>query len=184
MRGDRTARTAFILLSTALLAGGATACTDAFAPELHAEGPVPGVLQLDHYTGAVPAVLSGASSPVVRWSSTREGVVVPPQAIVAPDTVDAGVPFEVTTYTIGESGCWSAGHQEVQVGSGVVELRPFDVHSGNDICTLILLLLPHRSELVIPEAGEWVLRVNGRRARFGQLSSFVPVSAERTIVVR
>jgi hypothetical protein len=183
MRVKHTARTPFILLGTALLAG-TTACTDALSPDVYGEGPVPGVLQLDHYSGPVPVVLNGASSPLVRWSSTRDGVVVPPQAIEAPDTVDAGVAFEVTTFTIGETGCWSAGHQDVQIGSGVVELRPYDVHSGNDICTLILLLLPHRSELVIPEAGEWVLRVIGRRARFGQLSSFVPVSAERTIVVR
>jgi hypothetical protein len=169
-------RTAFIL---GVLA---TACAESNTEPL-AAGPRPGVLQLERYEGAITNV-GGGSDLAVRWTVDPEGVVAPPRVIVVPDTVDSAVPFDVTVFTIGESGCWSAAGQEVTLSGRLVEIRPYDTHSGAEICTLVLGYLRHGAILRLDERGEWVIRVHGRRKRHGDEGWEAPVSVEKTVIVR
>jgi hypothetical protein len=106
------------------------------------------------------------------------------EVLVAPDTVEAGEAFQVTTYTVGPSGCWRSDGQTVSTNERIVVLRPHDSHSGSEICTDALFFLAHGSTLVLTEAGEWTLRVDGRRLRLTEPMWEEPVSATRTIIVR
>jgi hypothetical protein len=170
-------------LRTAFILGVfATACAESNTAPSDV-GPRPGVLQLEHYNGVVTNV-EGTADLAVRWTLDPVNVVAPPRVIVVPDTVDAGAAFDVTVFTIGESGCWSAAGQEVTVSGRLVEMRPYDVHSGAEICTLVLGYLRHGAVLRLEERGEWVIRVHGRRARHGDDSWEAPVSVEKTVVVR
>ena len=145
------------------------------------------VLQLEGFSGAAVAPERDTT---VKWTVTpREDDVV--AALIAPDTVGVGQPFEVTVRTIGQGGCWSAAGEEVVVkpsggGSlaGTVEITPLDVHSGEEVCTRILAFLPHTRTLTLPSVGRWVIRVNGVRTRYGTEEVVTPVAAEKTIVVR
>jgi hypothetical protein len=169
------------LLTGVLLAGMMAACSEVNDPG--ASRVSAGVLQL----AGAPAPLSGEAgdnSDVIWTITPGDGIIVPYQVLTVPDTVPAGEPFRVTVQTIGEGGCWSAHSQEVSVSGRTVELRPYDVHSGADACTMILLHLKHESELVLQEPGEWILRVSGRRLMVGGSEPEVGVSAEKRIVVR
>jgi hypothetical protein len=169
-------RTAFIMgVVAAACAESNTAPSDA--------GPRPGILQLEQYQGAVTQ-FEGVVDLGIRWTVDPENVVAPPRVIVTPDTVEAGAAFDVTVFTIGQSGCWSAAGQEVTLSGRVVEIRPYDVHSGAEICTLVLGYLRHGAIVRLEERGEWVIRVHGRRARHGDDTWEAPVSVEKTVVVR
>jgi len=174
----RSTRT--VLVSVAIVA----ACADqTTAPDLAARQP--GILQLEGYTGAIAQ--EGPIQPVgspVRWSGASQDAITPPAVIDGPAVVDAGVPFELTAYTIGESGCWSADGLDVQISDRTVTIMPYDALSGAEVCTLILRYLPHRTTLQLDERGEWVIRVRGRRARHGDPYWHMPVSAEVTVTVR
>jgi hypothetical protein len=169
-------RTAFIMVVLA------AACAES-STEAEFAGPRPGILQLESYVGAVTQLDQGVDG-AVRWTPDPENVVAPPRVIIVPDTVQAGSAFDVTVYTIGESGCWTAAGQEVSVTGRVVEIRPYDTHSGADICTQVLGFLRHGAVLRLEEAGEWVIRVRGRRVRHGDPVWEAPVSVEKTVIVR
>ena len=154
-------------------------CSDSTAPR--AGAPQPGVLQLAAYAG--PETMIG--DPTVAWSvEPGVGVLVPGRVLIAPDTVDAGVAFDVTVTTIGVNGCWRAGGQTVAVAGGVVDLLPTDVHSGADVCTEMVGFLAHTSPVTIDAPGEWTLRVSGRRMRHGDAVWQEPVTVERGVYVR
>jgi hypothetical protein len=121
------------------------------------------------------------------WCGTsRYGSVdyTAPVVLQAPDTVDAGQAFEVRTNTVGPNGCWRSDGQTVGKVGRVVVLRPYDSHSGSEVCTEALVYLSHSSTLVLDEPGEWTLRVNGRRLRMGDEVWSEPIWAARSIVVR
>jgi hypothetical protein len=101
---------------------------------------------------------------------------------VPADGVEAGTPFEITTYTVG-GGCTVADGQEVQISANVVELKPYDRELG-EICTMQLVFVPHTSTLTLDTPGEWVVRVTGRKVRYQDTSWELPISAETTITVR
>ncbi len=149
-------------------------------------GPVPGleelgVLQVVEYGG--PLLVGVDES--VYWSVPPDtGVLVPPRVLVAPDSVTAGVPFDVQVTTIGMSGCWSAAGLWPRPVQGGLDLIPTDVHSGANFCTEMALYLEHDARITIATPGEYTLRVKGRRLRQGDAAWEEPVSAERTIVVR
>ncbi len=163
-----------------LVAGLAPAgCNDTAAPMAAVEQA--GVLQLIGYDGPRTVIVDET----VEWSVTPdEDVLAPAPVIMVPDSVDAGAPFEIAVTTIGLSGCWRAEHQRVRVRSGVVEMTPRDVHSGAEVCTGVVLYLTHVSTVTLDEPGDWIIRVEGRRMRYGDHVWEEPVSAQKTIVVR
>ncbi len=172
-----------LALSVGVLAG----CGDASGPS--AGRRQLGILQLEGYKTAVSLSESAllSESPVnrgVRWDREPSDDDLVPEVLVAPDTVAVGESFDVTVHTIGPNGCWRPDGQEARESAGMVELTPYDAHSGARACTEQLGYLPHTSTLTLDSAGDWVIRVSGRRARHGDSSWEVPVTAEKTIVVR
>jgi hypothetical protein len=169
------------MLSLALPAVLLAACAGEIA------GPggrrAPGVLLVSGWSGTVP--LKAGSGESLEWNLPRESSdFTAPAVLVAPDTVEAGEPFEVTTNTIGMNGCWrSDGQTTARLGRTAI-VKPYDSHSGSEVCTEILLYLAHSSTLVLEEPGEWTLRVDGRRLRVGDDAWEEPISAKRTIIVR
>ena len=143
-----------------------------------------GILQIE---GLLPAatlqadpVLDGS----IRWDVPPEnGFAFPPEVLEAPDTVAVGQTFGVTVRTIGPNGCWSADGLDGTTSGRVVELTPWDLNSGADICTMIYGYLDHSTTLTLDEPGEWTLRARGRRVRGGGESDG-SVTAERTVFVR
>lgn len=143
----------------------------------------PGVLLITGWTGTVPTYLSNGEG--VQWNRpTGPEDFSAPEVITAPDTVDAGVAFEVATHTVGPSGCWRSDGQSVTIFGRTVLLRPYDSHSGSEVCTGALVFPVHRSTVQLYETGEWTLRVEGRRLRMGDDAWDEPISAQRSIVVR
>ena len=107
------------------------------------------------------------------------------EPLVAPDTVAAGVPFEITVTTDG-GGCHvRADGVEVDAGGEAVELRPYDIVrvpvSDRAACTAILLHFPRTATVVLAEPGRRLLRVVGGR---GPTPESDPVVVERVVVVR
>jgi hypothetical protein len=144
-----------------------------------------GILQIDDTAAAASlSVAPGAVDGEVRWDVPPEdGIAFPPDVLEAPDTVAVGQTFGVTVRTIGPNGCWSADGLDVTTSGRVVELTPWDLNSGADVCTMIYGYLDHSTTLTLDEPGEWTLRARGRRVR-GDGESDGSVTAERTVVVR
>ncbi len=167
-------RLKWIYAAAALLAG----CS---SPVDYVAGPQQaGVLQLLNY-GSTNLESSGG----ISWSRNPEITdLIAPQPILAPDTVLAGNPFDVVVSTIGLDGCWRAGGETREVGDGVVEIAPYDVHSGASICTEIIQYLYHHVVLELPQPGVWVIRVKGRRVRADNTTWHEPVVAEKLVVAR
>ena len=168
-----------------LAAGLAVTLLGGCAADVAGPGGVrqPGVLLISGWTGNVPVNFADGND--LEWNRTRySGDFTAPDVLVAPDTVDAGKPFAVTTQTVGSNGCWRSDGQTVATLGRVVVLRPYDSHSGSEVCTEALSFLPHSSTLVLDQPGDWTLRVAGRRLRIGDQVWDEPISAERPIFVR
>jgi hypothetical protein len=127
---------------------------------------------------------AGLPQPGVLQLAQNNEVLVPPQVLIAPDTVNAGEAFDVITTTIGMNGCWSASGQSWRTLDHVIEITPHDVYSGAGVCTEILLYLRHTSAVTIEEPGEWLLRVQGRRVRPDRVAFEEAVVVEKSVVVR
>jgi hypothetical protein len=177
---NRVIHRAGSLLALAVLAA---ACADPAEPP--AQDRTLGILQMEDASGMLGVQDPSARDTTIRWTDPPgESVLVPPEVLAVPAEVQAGQPFTVEVMTIGAGGCWSAESQDVQISNRTVELTPYDVHSGHSACTMILLSLSHESTVQLDEAGEWTIRVSGRRARHGDQTWETPVSAEKVIVVR
>jgi hypothetical protein len=156
------------------------ACSDSTGPE--GEGRILGILQIE------PEVVPYAATEVVvegpiRWSVPPESYwTFPPEVIEAPRTAAVGEPFDVIAYTVGPNGCWSAAGLDVAESGRLIDLTPWDRHSGAEACTMIFGYLGHPTTLTLGEVGEWTIRVQGRRVR-GDGSLDDSVTAERTVLV-
>lgn len=169
------------LAGAALSVGLLGACAGEVAGPAGARQP--GVLLISGWSGTVPVNADNGGG--VTWNRPTESAdYSAPQVLVAPDTVLAGVAFEVTTHTVGPNGCWRPDGQTAASYGRRVVLKPYDAHSGSEVCTLALTFLAHSTTLVLEDAGEWTLRVDGRRLRMGDDVWEEPISAERTIIVR
>ncbi|HEX8275090.1 MAG TPA: hypothetical protein VF615_20825 [Longimicrobiaceae bacterium] len=107
----------------------------------------------------------------------------PPVALAAPDTVRAGVDFQVTATTLG-GGCERAGETEAQVGGGVAVVTPYDYTELGVDCPDILRHLHHAATLRFPAPGKAVVRVQGRRVGPDTPGEGVAHTVEKRIVVR
>jgi hypothetical protein len=113
-----------------------------------------------------------------------------PPVLVAPDTVQAGVPFDAVVTTIGASGCWSAGGARVSASAALAVITPYDIaprHHANGeplFCTAALVRLPRTVQLTFGQRGEATIRVEGRVVHDGDVARSVPGSIERRVIVR
>lgn len=109
-------------------------------------------------------------------------------ALTAPDTVVAGRPFTVTSYTAG-GGCFRPGDTEVTVAGSEAEVRPFDLFHDpgpHGACTADLAYYPHTATVSLPREGVATLRAVGTAGRpgFGPPTDQTPrVTVERSVVV-
>lgn len=81
-----------------------------------------------------------------------------------PETATAGVPIEITIWTM-ETGCYRIGETEVVVTGRIAEVTPFDyVTTGASGCTDHLAFFEHKATVVFQEPGtaEIVLRYSTR----------------------
>ncbi|MEX1258324.1 MAG: hypothetical protein WEG36_11965 [Gemmatimonadota bacterium] len=168
-------------LVVALLA----ACSDSTGPD--GTGRTLGILQLEATVAATSGTPAGEAEAggedPIRWSiPPRDFSRFPPEVIAAPRTAIVGERFEVTAYTVGPNGCWSADGMDVSESGRVIEITPWDRHSGGEACTMIFGYLGHPTTLTLDEVGEWTLRMRGRRVR-GDGSLDDSVTADRTVLV-
>ncbi len=163
-----------------LALGALVACGDSTGPDGALR--IKGILQLE---GSPSLAAAGAPAhDPIRWNvSPGSGVVVPPEAIAAPDTVVLDRPFDVTAWTIGPNGCWSADGVDVERSGRVITLTPWDRHTGAGVCTQIFGYLPHATTQTLDQLGDWTLRARGRKVR-GSVNVHDGIVAERTVHVR
>jgi hypothetical protein len=107
----------------------------------------------------------------------------PPDVLVVPDTVRAGVDFQVAATTLG-GGCERAGETEVDVRGGLATVTPYDYTARAAACTDILRFLPHTATLRFASPGEAVVRLQGRRVGPDTPRDGVSVTVEKRVVVR
>lgn len=102
-----------------------------------------------------------------------------------PDTARVGKSFTATVRTVGRNGCWSSAGEDVSVDGLTATIVPFDStgQRENVACTMALTSLLHEVELSFGEAGEAVVRVQGRRVIGREGSESEPMSLESTVTV-
>lgn len=101
--------------------------------------------------------------------------------VVAPTTVTAGQPFQVTITTLGYDGCWRADGEEVTRNATQAVIRPYDKVQG-DVCTAALREISHVVELRFDNPGTAKIVVQGRNDR--DAPTFRNVAVEHTVTVR
>ncbi len=70
-----------------------------------------------------------------------------------PETATAGVPVEVTIWTVDLCG-YRIGETEVAVTDRVAEVTPFDYLTGDEVCSLLYEgHFEHKAKVVFPEPG-------------------------------
>ncbi len=106
-------------------------------------------------------------------------------SLEAPDTVRVGESFPVTIRTVGLNGCWSSAGEDVSVDGLTATIVPFDSTGQREdvACTMALTSLLHEVELSFGEAGEAVVRVEGRRVIGREGSETEPLALEETVTV-
>lgn len=77
-----------------------------------------------------------------------------------PDSVRVGVPFEISVRTYGD-GCVTGNGTEVQRHGRSVDVRPYDVHSGAQVCTDVLRMFDHRATVMLETPGQADIRFHG-----------------------
>ncbi len=85
-----------------------------------------------------------------------------PVVITVPDTVQAGVSFEVSVLTYGD-GCLSKGGATIQIVGLSVDVTPYDIHSGAEVCELMLNHFDHRATLTLRESGVAQISFHGKQ---------------------
>lgn len=166
------------LLGAMLAVGG---CSESMAPP-HTSRHV-GALQYEG-VGLLTGLGPNETQYPIIWSvEPAENAAYVPNAIEAPDTVEAGRAFTVSVHTVGLNGCWRAVDMDVSRSGRVIEFTPWDEESGADVCTQVLGILRHDATLSLNETGTWTLRAKGRLVRKDEARE-TPVTAERILVVR
>lgn len=132
-------------------------------------------------TATVLALTVSACSGVVDpIGGKRLGVIAfhgDPVVVEVPDTVEAGVPFEVSVRTYG-GGCISKNGTDLRVDGLTADVRPYDNHSGHQICTDELRVFVHRATLAFGAAGRAEVRFHGTEKPSGSA-----IVVARTVIV-
>ncbi len=70
-----------------------------------------------------------------------------------PETATAGVPFEMTIWTVGDHCNYIGGETDVAVTGPIAEVTPYDYVTGSDGCILLLAYFEHKATVVFQEPG-------------------------------
>lgn len=132
---------------------------------------------------------------IVEWSTSGSSSAASPLSDVvekpvleAPDTVSAGVPFDMVVRTYGADGCWSEAGAEISVTALTMTVTPYDRREqrAEHLCTMAVVRLPRTVRASFSERGEGVVRVTGRKVLTGSgtASQEDLVTVEKWVVVR
>ncbi len=107
-------------------------------------------------------------------------------AVRAPDTVQAGVPFEVEVATYGLDMCWKAAGAETSVKDEVAVITPYDSDSrpAGGGCWDAEIRLPRTVHITFARSGNATLRVHGRKVTGLKYEDGTPITVEKNIYVR
>ena len=110
----------------------------------------------------------------------------PPEMVVAPDTVQAGVPFTAVITTIGFDSCWDADGASIESNPQLAVVTPYDRYSRSEEqgCLTMHFPLQHAVQVTFTQPGEAILRVNGRKVSGQDFESGTPIQVERRIHVK
>lgn len=151
---------------------------------LCASGALLALAACDLFTSPSP----DGSVGILEWDRIVTTNIVDAPSVEAPDTVAAGVPFQVVVRTFGASGCWSAAGEGVRSRPRLVEITPFDRDGmgENRMCTAAIVRLTHTAQVSFSETGAGTLRVRGRRVFSSPdgMTAGEPVVVEKRVVVR
>ncbi|HEU4562711.1 MAG TPA: hypothetical protein VFS20_33080 [Longimicrobium sp.] len=135
--------------------------------------------------GLLAMLAACQSDPTGAGETTRRlGTVefhADPVRIVAPATVQAGVPFTVQVTTYG-GGCVTQGDTEAAVTGSEAQVTVYDMvyePRPNEGCTMELRMFEHTATLQFAQAGPATLRVRGWKEPAGQ-----EITLTRQIVVQ
>jgi hypothetical protein len=141
--------------------------------------------------GALVAAIScsGCSSPTGTDSVIVPGVIatggaLADRVLVAPDTVDDGVPFTVTISTFGSGSCTRPSATRVVMGAALAELSVWDVQRVGVPCTDDLRTFPRDIPVTFTGVGVATVRVRGRALARGGAGEDSVVVIEKAVVVR
>lgn len=119
---------------------------------------------------AAAALLAGCS---VLGPDGREqpGIIDPssPATVTVPAAAQRGEPFTVTVITHG-GGCLSQGPTRVRIAGTTADVRPYDVHSGGNVCPADVQMYEHTATLRFDQPGTATVRVHGRRIPDGDMA--------------
>jgi hypothetical protein len=139
---------------------------------------------------AMTTALSDASDRMVGILELIENAPRPPSGVLsvplsAPDTVAAGVPFDVTVTTIGLDTCWREAGAVVVSELRRVTITPYDrIDRTQSGCGDAIISIPRTVRIVFAQRGDATLRVEGRRG-FGLTSTnSSDLAIERSVHVR
>ena len=114
---------------------------------------------------------------------TEQGALRTPLA--APDTVDAGVPFNVTITTIGLDTCWREAGARVESELRRVTITPYDrIDTQAGGCADALVYLPRVVSVVFTQRGVATVRAEGRRGFGYTATRSSDLAIERPVYVR
>jgi hypothetical protein len=120
-------------------------------------------MQRRHLPG-LAILLLAACSEITHAGERRPGVIesryltVP--ALVAPDSVTAGAPFDITVTTLGSSGCWQPDASEVVATGNELRVTPFD-RVLHVYCTQALVAVPRTVQVRLDHPGTAWVRLQG-----------------------
>ena len=104
--------------------------------------------------------------------------------LFAPDTVTAGVPFDVTVTTVGLDTCWREAGASVQSELRRVTITPYDrVDTQPSGCGDALVYLPRTVSVTFTQRGIATVRAEGRRG-YGSSTRSSDLAIERSVYVR
>jgi anthranilate phosphoribosyltransferase len=115
------------------------------------------------WTGAAAALLA-ACSVTGSEAGERLGIIqmlpTHPAAVTLPTAVGRGEPFEVTVISHG-GGCVRQGPTRVRINGSTAEVRPYDIDSGNSVCTADVAEYEHTATLRFDQPGTATVRIIG-----------------------
>lgn len=128
-------------------------------------------MRIHRFRALAAAALLAGCSVLGPDGGERPGIIEPSSrgAVTVPATAQRGQPFTITVITHG-GGCLSRGPTRVRVLGGTAEVRPFDVHSGGNVCPADVQLYEHTATLRFDEPGTATVRVHGRGIPDGDMA--------------
>lgn len=101
-----------------------------------------------------------------------------PARVTVPETAEIGEPFTVMVVTHG-GGCLSPGPTRVQREGMAATVRPYDVHTGGDVCPADVRLYEHTATLRFDQPGTATVHFQGIGHPGGEV-----VTVTRTVTIQ